>query len=232
MTMGTTLKLLSAGAVKAGVCQVAAAFERASGCTVQVEFATAPTVRARVLGGEDADVIVAPDTVMDELSQHGRIVSVTRGRLGSARMGVFVRQGASLPDISTAAAFRQALLDADTVVYNQASSGIYMAKLLPRLGIADVLKDRIVQPASGAAVMEHVAQAGGRTIGVAQTSEIRVQLSKGLPIIFAGLLPDEIQNVTVYHAAAACGRGDDAAALAHALSNTEAKAVFVATWIE
>ena len=53
------LRVLSAGAVKSGVAQVAKEFERATGTRVIVEFNTAPELRKRIAEGDTADVIVA-----------------------------------------------------------------------------------------------------------------------------------------------------------------------------
>jgi molybdate transport system substrate-binding protein len=230
----TELKVLSGGAVKRGVAQRAADFERAAGARVAVEFAIAPRVRERVLAGEAVDVVVAPPAVMDELAQQGRIAAGTRALVGRARMGVFVRRGTPPPAIGSADAFRRALLAAEAVVYNQASSGLYMGRLLEKLGVAQALQGRIVQPPSGAAVMQHVAQDPRRALGVGQLSEIRVQLEKGLPLELVGPLPDDIQNVTVYQAAvaAASRSAEAAAALVRHLTSPEARAVFAATGID
>jgi molybdate transport system substrate-binding protein len=55
-----------------------------------------------------------------------------------------VRKGAPKPDISTVEAFKRALLNAKSVAYvEQGGTGIYLKALLPRLGIADALKDKI-----------------------------------------------------------------------------------------
>ena len=43
------------------------------------------------------------------------------GRIG---VGVMVREGAPLPKIATVDELRQSLLEADSVVYNHASTGI------------------------------------------------------------------------------------------------------------
>ena len=128
-----TLKILSAGAVKSGVAQVAKEFERASGTRVTVEFNTAPELRKRIAAGEAADVVVAPPAAMDEFQKLGKIDAGTRGFVGRSRMGVVVHAGAPAPDVSDTAAFRRTLASASAVVYNKASSGIYSAKLMEKL---------------------------------------------------------------------------------------------------
>jgi molybdate transport system substrate-binding protein len=224
------LKVLSAGAVKSGVAQVAVEFERATGTKVTVEFSTAPEMRQRVAAGETADVFVVPPTVMDEFQQQGRIAAESRGLLGRSRMGVVVHARAKTPDLSSTAAFKKALQSGTEVVYNKASSGQYSAKLMEKLGLADELGSRIVVVDTGAAIMEYVAAHSG-AVGLAQISEVMVMIDKGCPVRLAAPLPDEIQNVTTYDAAATTGAPEAARDLARHLTSDSAKKVFAATGI-
>jgi molybdate transport system substrate-binding protein len=227
----STLKVLSAGAVKRGVAQVAKEFERESGSRVTVEFSTAPEIRRRVGSGETADVIVAPPAVMDEIAKQGKIVSESRGFVGRSRMGVVVHATATAPALGDAAAFKRALLGASAVVHNKASSGIYAAKLLEKLGVKDALASRIVVVETGSAIMEYVAAHPPAAIGLAQISEVMVMIDKGCAVKLAAPLPDEIQNVTSYDAAAFSAAPEGARKLAARLSSDAAKKVFAATGI-
>jgi molybdate transport system substrate-binding protein len=231
--MSDRLKVLSAGAVKRGVAQIAMEFERATGARVSVEFGTAPELRKRVTAGETADVVVAPPAVMDEFAQQGRIDTVSRGFVGRSRMGVVVHAGAAAPDLSATAAFKRVLLGASAVVYNKASSGVYSAQLMARLGLDRELGPKIVVVDSGAAVMEYVADHPPAAVGLAQISEVMVMIDKGCAVKLAGPLPDEIQNVTSYDAAvfAASGSHEAARKLAASLVSASAKKVFAATGI-
>lgn len=228
------IKVLSAGAVKRGVAQIAKQYEADSGNSVSVEFDTAPSVRERVQQGEAADVLVLPPAMLDDLARDGKVDNAHRGYIGRSRMGLFVRRGATLPDISGVEAFKRAILASDAVVYNTASSGLYMERLLEKLEVYAAVKDRIVKVDSGAAVMACVAAHPGNAIGSGQLSEIRVQLDKGVAIALAGPLPDDIQNATPYDAAAvATGAARNAAnALVAALTSQAAKAVFGAAGID
>jgi molybdate transport system substrate-binding protein len=227
------LKVLSAGAVKRGVAQIAKEFERESGNKVVIEFATAPEIRQRVAAGETADVIVAPPAVMDDIAKQGKIVTESRGFVGRSRMGVVVHAKAAAPGLGDAAAFKQALLGATTVVHNRASSGIYAAKLLEKLGLKEALGSKIVVVETGSAIMEYVAAHPPAAIGLAQISEVMVMIDRGCAVRLAAPLPDEIQNVTSYDAAAAsASKAPDAArALVRNLVSEAAKKVFAATGI-
>lgn len=231
--MGESLKVLSAGAVKRGVAKIAADFERESGSRVTVEFSTAPEIRKRVGAGETADVIVAPPAVMDEIAKQGKLVPESRGFVGRSRMGVVVHATAAAPALGDTAAFKRSLLGASAVVHNKASSGIYAAKLLEKLGLKDALGSRIVVVETGSAIMEYVAAHPPSAIGLAQISEVMVMIDKGCAVRLAAPLPDEIQNVTGYDVAAVAGsKAPDAARkLAASLSSDAAKKVFAATGI-
>lgn len=226
-----TLKVLSAGAVKSGVAQVCKDFERATGAQVSVEFKTAPELRKSVEAGEPADVIVAPPAAMDEFQKLGRIDTGSRGFIGRSRMGVVVHARAASPDVSDAAAFRRALAAASAVVHNKASSGIYSAKLLEKLGLAKELGARVVVVDSGSAVMKTVAEKEPGAIGLAQISEVMVMIDKGCAVKLVAPLPDEIQNMTSYDAAASSAAPAAARDLARRLTSDAAKKVFAATGI-
>jgi molybdate transport system substrate-binding protein len=225
------LKVLSAGAVKRGVAQVARQFEGATGTHVVVEFNTAPQIRKRVAAGEAADVLVAPPAVMDELQQQGKIRAETRGFVGRSRMGVVVHAAAPVPPLGDTEAFRQALRGAAAVVHNKASSGLYAAKLLEQLGLAGELASRIVVVDTGAAIMEYVAAQPPGTVGLAQISEIMVLVDKGCAVKLAAPLPDAIQNITTYDAAAAAGASEAARRLAREFTSDAARKIFAATGI-
>ncbi len=228
------LKLLSAGAVKGGVAQIAAAFARASGHEVNVEFTQVPKLRKRIAAGEHADVLVATAGAMDEFAAAGKIAAATRALLGRSRVGVVVHKDAPSPDVSDTEAFKRALLAASAVVRNDASSGIYIATLLENLGLQAQLGERIVVVSSGSAIITTVAERGMGAIGMGQISEIMVMIDKGCPVKLVAPLPDAIQNFSTYYAAAMPGGAapDAAMALARALTGDDAKKIFAATGID
>jgi molybdate transport system substrate-binding protein len=111
-----------------------------------------------------------------------------------------VRDGAPLPNITTVEEFKQSLLSAESLVYNQASTGIYLERLFDRLGIAAELNRKSTRYPDFAAVLDHISKGKGREIGLGATTVILENSAKG--IRFAGPLPAEIQNYTVYAAVA------------------------------
>lgn len=226
----TTLKVLSAGAVKRGVSRIAEEFGRATGATVTVEFAPVPEVRKRIAAGEAADVIIATPAAMDEFVAQGKIISDSRGFVGRSRMGVVIHADEAMPAIRDTASFTKVLRGATAVVHNEASSGLYAAKLVEKLGLTKELASRIVVVKGGAAVMEYVAAHPG-AVGLAQISELMVLIDKGCAVKLAAPLPDDIQNMTHYDAAAVSGAPATAIELARRLASVDAKKIFAETGI-
>jgi molybdate transport system substrate-binding protein len=192
------ISVLSAGAVQPGLLKVIDAFRHETGHEVKVAFATAPAILKRI-DGETPDVVIAPPAVLDELVNAGKATPADRVTVGRIGVGLIVRDGAPLPRIATVDEFKQSLLSAESVVYNQASTGIYLEKLCERLGIAEHLKTKTVRYPDAAAVLEHIGKGKVGEIGLGATTVIIEGKSKGLQ--FVGPLPREIQNYTIYAAA-------------------------------
>ncbi|MEX2449908.1 MAG: substrate-binding domain-containing protein [Rhodospirillales bacterium] len=195
-----TLNVLSGGAVKRGIAGVAKAFEKENGCTVTIQFATAPAMREKVEKNvTGADVIVAPVPSMKKFEDQGKVMKGTPIVAGSVMAGVVVKDGAKEPDLSSAASLKQDILDAEGLVYNQASSGIYIEKMIEGLGIADRVAAKTVRTPTGGGVMEHLIESSSRNeIGFGQITEIIVFKGKGVHLV--GPLPKELENLTTYAA--------------------------------
>jgi len=226
------IKLLSAGAVKPGLAKVIDAFKHETGNGVEVTFATAPAIRQRLNGGETIDLVIAPPELLAEIARTGKILGDERSTLGRIGVGVMVRDGAPVPRIATVDDFKESLLDTESVVYNQASTGIYLENLFDRLGISTQLKAKSTRYPDFAAVRDHVSNGKGSEIGLGATTVIIESASKGLK--FVGPLPAEIQNYTTYAATimADSAAGDAAMSLLRYLTSRKAKGMFATAGIE
>jgi molybdate transport system substrate-binding protein len=210
---GAELKVVSGGAFKQVLTALAAQYEKESGNTLNIAYQTVGQHLVLIRGGkEEFDVAVLTPEAVDSLAKEGKIVPGTRANLAKTGVGVVVKKGAPLPDISSVEAFKRTLLAAKSVAYIDpkagGSSGIYVARLLERLGIAEQVNAKAVL-IQGGAVAEHVAD-GEAEIGIHQISEI-------LPVAgttLVGPLPAEIQNFTVYSAGVGVAAKDEAAARA------------------
>jgi molybdate transport system substrate-binding protein len=198
--LAAQISVLSAGAIEPGIRPALAAFEKASGHSVTLTFATAPQIRQRIEAGAVVDMLIAPPAVLDELEQAGKIGAdrTQRVPIGRVGLGVAVRPGAALPDISNADALKRAVLEADSLVFNRASTGLYFEALLKKMGIDAEALPKSTRYADGASVMEHVLHGKGREIGFGAITEIVLLRGKGLQLV--GPLPPELQNFTAYMA--------------------------------
>ncbi|HWP60027.1 MAG TPA: substrate-binding domain-containing protein [Candidatus Acidoferrales bacterium] len=228
----TEINVLSGGAVEPGLRKVVDAFRRATARRASVAFATAPEIRKRLAGKEPADVVIAPADLVRELARQGKLRETERATVGRVGIGVTVREGAELPGIATVEQFKDSLLQAEAVVYNQASTGIYLERLFQRLGIAEKLQRKAKRYPDAAGVLDRVARGTGREIGLAAATVIVQAKRAGLK--FVGPLPAEIQNYTVYEAAvtAAAKSVENAREFVRFLASPEAKAEFSAAGIE
>jgi molybdate transport system substrate-binding protein len=194
------LRVLSGGAVQKGLEAAARAFEKETGHEVVLTFATAPAIRRRLESGETAvDLILAPVETLEEFMTTGRVVAGPSALVGKVKAGVVVRRGAAEPDISTAEALKKAILDSQSVVYNEGSSGIFVEKLLERLGIAEPVKTKTTRYPDADGVMKHLAaNSTEREIGFGQITAILMRSDQGVKLV--GPLPTEVENITTYAA--------------------------------
>ena len=232
MAVAADVKVLSAGAVELGLLRAAEQFERASGNAIRVQFNTAPQLTKRMAEGEVADILIAPPAVLDDQAKNGRIATQGRLMLGRVGVGVVVRASAANPDIATIEALKQTMLSADSIVYNTASSGLYLEKLFERIGIAEQIKAKTTRYPNGEDVMDHIIKGKGNELGFGAIPEIKLFEPKGLKLV--GPLPPDIQNYTSYGAALMSNApsADAAKAFLTYLASPEAKQIFIAAGIE
>jgi molybdate transport system substrate-binding protein len=226
------LKLLTAGAFKSSVLALLPEYERTSGNKVSVENETVGALMKRIEGGESFDVVVMTPDAVDRLIGEGKVISGSRANLARVGVGVMVKAGADKPDISTVEAFKKALLDAKSVSFidpaSGGSSGIYIMKLLERLGISDQVKPK-QKLKQGGYVADYI-ESGQAELGIHQISEILPHAG----VTLVGPLPKEIQNYTVYAAGIGKGTqaGDAAKALIGSLVGPSAQALFKSKGME
>jgi molybdate transport system substrate-binding protein len=231
-TTAAEIKVLTAGAFKQVLLALVPDFERTSGHKVSVDNDTVGALTKRIEGGETFDVAVLTPAAVDALANKGKLVAGSRANLARVGVGVVVKEGAAKPDIGSVDSFKRALLAAKSVAYIDpaagGSSGIYVAGLLDKLGIAVEVKPK-AKLIPGGAVAEHVAR-GEAELGIHQISEILPV--KGVTLV--GPLPAEIQNYTVYAAGlgAQAKESDAAKALLKALSGPAAAEVLKSKGME
>jgi molybdate transport system substrate-binding protein len=137
------VKLISSPGVRAAVGELVRRFEAGTGHRVAVEFEVFAVLKRKIDAGEAFDVAILSPALIDELIQARKIAADTRVTFGRTGMGLAVRKGGPRPDISSAEAFRQAMLDAKSVVYSrEGGSGKIFLAALDRLGIAAEMRPK------------------------------------------------------------------------------------------
>jgi molybdate transport system substrate-binding protein len=211
----TEIKVISGGAFKQVLTPLAAQYEKESGNKVATTYQTVGQHLKLIRSGEEQfDVAILTPEAIEGLVKEGKVVPGSGVNLAKTGVGVVVKAGTPLPDISTVEAFKRTLLAAKSVAYIDpkagGSSGIYVGKLLERLGIADAVNAKAVL-VQGGEVAAHVVD-GEAAIGIHQISEILAV--KGAVLV--GPLPAAIQNFTIYSAGVSTAAKDNAAAKAFA----------------
>jgi molybdate transport system substrate-binding protein len=228
-----TIKVMCAGAVEPMVRLLGPTFERETGHTLDLNFGTAGSLRARLDGGEQADLVILPAAAIEMIEKEGRLVAGSRMDLGRTITGVAIKEGATPPDISTPEAFKQLLLKAKGVSFSDpkagGSSGVNFTGLLQKLGIADEIFKKAVLGKRGYEVAQAVAD-GRAEIGTTFISEMLTV--KGVTIV--GPLPGDLYYANTYTAGIPTGspNADAAHALLGVLTNNETRDRWVEAGLE
>jgi molybdate transport system substrate-binding protein len=203
------IKVLASNAIKEAYLELAPQFEKASENKVVTTWAGTIDIMKRMAAGETYDLVIMAGPSIDELVKQGKIVSGSRVDLVKSGVGVAVRAGAPKPDISSGDALKKTLLSAKSVGLSTGPSGVYVADLLQRMGIADEIKPKLKQTAPGVPVGTIVAS-GEAEIGFQQVSE----LIHVPGIDYIGPLPADVQHITVFSAGIHSGTKEPDAAKA------------------
>ena len=219
-----TLTLFSADAITAAVQSLVAEYETISGAklaVVQFPEASRQSTGAELAAAQAADVVLSARSTMDTLVAQGRVDSASRIDFGKSFIALAVRTGSARPDIGSRAAFRDTLVNAQSVAYSNNASGMYLIHwLFPHMQLPEDFKNRLVV---GNSAGETVAR-GEAQIGLQQMSEL--QSISGVEIV--GLIPDSLQQMKLYSAAQVKGSphpAEAAALLAWLRSGASHKAI-------
>jgi molybdate transport system substrate-binding protein len=195
------LRILSGGAAQGLVEQLRPAFEAETGCTIDGTFGAVGAMRARLLGGEPADLVILTRALIDGLARDGHVTNATAADLGTVETAIAVRRGDATPPVGDAAALRAALVEADAIHFpdpEQATAGIHFAKVLKDLGIHGDVVARLHTAPNGATAMKALAASTARRpIGCTQATEILSTPG----IVLVASLPSGCALATVYTAA-------------------------------
>jgi molybdate transport system substrate-binding protein len=218
------LQVIAGGGITAPLTEIIAQFERASGHKVNVRYGTAPQLIKMAMGDAPVDLAVVPQDVLKDVGARVRFTQEAP-QVARVGIGVAVRKGAPKPDISTPAALKQTLLQANSIASIPASAtGTQLAGIYERLGITAEMKSRTKAQPLPAKVVEAVAN------GDAQLAIFGVNILMDPRLDLVGPLPAELQREVIYAAAIALSSKEPeaAAAFLNYLLSARAASVFKA----
>jgi molybdate transport system substrate-binding protein len=210
---------MTGGAPKEVLAVLTPVFERQTGHKVHFTYIVISAMQEKLAVGERPDMVLMPVPAIDARVKDGILRGDTRAALGTVRVGLVVRAGAAKPDIGTLDAFKQAILNAKSVVHpnpGATPSGGHLGKMWDRLAIADAMTPKLIfrNALDGGA---ELVRNGAAEIGLYPLSEVISE--NGITVV--GLIPSEVQLNTVYGAAvhAANPAPEPAAAFVRFLAN-------------
>jgi molybdate transport system substrate-binding protein len=206
------LNILSGGAAQSVVNALAGDFRTATGYELACTFSAVGEMKARLLSGAPADLVILTRALVAELAATGQVLPHSCADLGRVRTGVAVRTGDALSDISNVSALRSILLAAEEIYFPdplKATAGIHFAQVLDTLGIRVEVGPRLKTYPNGATAMRELARARSeRPVGCTQVTEI----NNTPGVVLAGLLPREFELATMYSVGVCTGAANPDAA--------------------
>jgi len=215
-------------AIKSVTDELLPPFERANDLTVRGTYAPSGALIPRFDRGEPVDVFLTDSAAIDELIKQGKIAG-RRVDLARTGIGIAVRKGAPKPDVSSPAALRRVLLAAKTVGHAVPAGGSITAAhiqgVFQRLGIAEQVTPKVKLAAGGPNGRVSVLVSSGEAeIGLQQVSE----LLSNPEVEVIGMLPVELQQITIYSAGVTANARESEAAkrLIKALTAPSAASIY------
>lgn len=183
------LKIMTPRSMWTVLKEIGTQFERTSGYKLTIITGIAATLADRIIDGENFDVFIGPPVQIERIIQNDKIIANTRTAIARSGVGMEVRAGAPKPDIASVEAFKHALLNAKSIGYlkQEGTSGAYLAGLFDRLGIADMIKSKVIRPETD--IVSELVAKGEIELGMVVITQIMT--TPGVELV--GPIPEELQ---------------------------------------
>src|SRR3984885_1103150 len=203
------LRILAGGSMTGPLNELGPQFERATGHKLVIHFDSTPNLIKQATSDAPFDLGVVPIDVFKDSAAKARFAAGPAIEIARVGYGVAVRAGAPKPDVSTPAALKKTLLDAQSIAYIPASAaGAYVTGVFERLGIGEAMKAKTKVQTATTEIPQAVAR-GEAELGVFL---VNVLMAPGVEL--AGSFPGELQQELVFAAAVAADTKEAEAAKA------------------
>jgi molybdate transport system substrate-binding protein len=196
--------VLSAFPMRPVITEAGPEFERTTGHKLATKVDVVGVLKRQIEAGETFDVAILTSPIIDDLVKQGKIAAGTNAGIARVGTSVGVRAGAPKPDISSAEAFKRALLNAKSIAYTpEGVTGMHLVGVFERLGIAEQMKAKTKPQKGGDGIVQAIAS-GEAELGLAITN-----IFLSVPgVEHTGPFPEELQNYVVYTAGVGAGAKD------------------------
>jgi len=212
------VRLVASNAVKEVVQELAPEFEAKTGHRLIATWGGTPDVIRAAEEGRDFDLVIISMAAVTDLERRGKLEPGAHREFVASSIGAAVSPSGPRFDVSTAAALKQSLLSAKSVVLSSGPSSLHLLSLIDSLGLRDAVGPKLLRLAPGQSVGEALAHGRGE-LGFTQVSEL-LSVSG---ITYLGPLGLEVQRVTVFTFGARPGaiRGPASKALVEYLTSPD-----------
>lgn len=186
------MQVWTARAIGTVLAELGPQFERTTGNHLNIYEGLPADFQRRYNAGDAFDVLISASGPVAKWIKEGKLVAGTRTNVARGGIGVEVRAGAPKPDIGSVEAFKRAMLDAKSIAYLRVGSGVLVAKTLERLGIAEAVKPKVVQPKTD--IVSELVAKGEIELGLVVITQILA--TPGVELV--GPLPPQIQSYVVF----------------------------------
>ena len=175
------------------LAELTAACQLQTGQSVTIESVGGVLAAQRIQAGEPFDLVLLAADAIDHLMATGHVHAGSRIDLMRSPVAVAVKAGMPVPGLGDAAAVRQAVLSAPSIGVSTGPSGVQLMRQFEAWGLADQIRNRLVQAPPGVPVGSLVAS-GEVSLGFQQLSEL-MHLDG---ITVAGTLPADMAIITTF----------------------------------